>query len=153
MKCKNSDLPSSMIWMVFGVVITACIIIYFTNFYNGTVDTTDKILAKSSKTVDNFDEYEVTMYEYEEVKGSSVVNYIKKNLGEYEATETAPFFIRVSIHALGRSYTNDYTNKEHIIDIKNVSAIDYFINPNAYFECEIIRNENKVLQGIEFVQK
>lgn len=153
MKHKNSDLPSSMIWMVFGVVITACIIIYFTNFYNRTVDTTDKIIAKSSKTVENLDDYEVTMYEYEEVRGSSIVNYIKKNLGGYAETETAPYFIRVSIRALDKIYTNDYTNKKHIKDIKNVSAFDYYINPNAYFECEIIRNENKVIQGIEFIQK
>ena len=153
MKGKNSDLPSSMIWMVFGVVISACIIIYFTNFYHSTVDTTDRILAKSSKTLENFDEYEATMYEYEEVRGSLVINFIKKNLGGYAVAETAPFFVRVSTRALGISYTNDYENKDHIKDIKNVAAVEYYINPNACFECEIIRNENKVIQGIQFIQK
>lgn len=142
-----------IIWMVFGVVLAACIIIYFTNFYNRTVDTTDEIIANSDRAIEEFDEYEITMYEYEDVKGSQVVNYIKKNLGEYSSTETAPFFVRVKSKVLGIDYTNDYINKEHIKDIKNVSAVDYFIHPNAYFYCETIRNENKVLLGVMFTQK
>lgn len=152
-KSKNSELPSSIIWMVFGVVMTACIILYFTNFYNNTIDSTDKIIENSVEMSEDFDEYEITMYEFEEVKGSQVVNFIKKNIGGYTISEIAPFFVRVNSSILGKSYSNEYLNKEHIKDIKNVSAVDYYINPNAFFECEVVRNENKVILGIEFIQK
>lgn len=153
MKQKNSELPSYWILVVFGVVITACIIIYMKHFYDDLTDTTDEIVEQTIEAAEFYDEYKIIMYEFEDVQGSQVVNFIKKNLGNYSATEVAPIFVRVNTVVSGMNYSNDYVNKEHIPDIKNVSAIDYVIKPNAYFYCEVIRSANKVILGVSFTQK
>jgi hypothetical protein len=123
------------------------------HFYDNLTNTTDGIVEQTIETADDYNDYKITMYEYEDVKGSQVVNFIKKNLGDYSVTEAAPIFVRVNTVVSGTNYSNDYVNKEHIPDIKNVSAIDYAIMPNAYFHCEIIRSVNKVILGVSFTQQ
>jgi hypothetical protein len=152
-KHKNSDLPSYWILAVFGIVITAAIILYVKGFFDNTKRSTDDLIESTTGVVEEFSEYEITMYEDEELQGSQVRNYIKRNLGDYTTTETAPFYVRVKTVVSGTNYIHDYVNKVHIKDIKNVSAVEYFIKPTAYFYCEVIRSENKVILGISFSQK
>ena len=153
MKHKNSDLPSYWILTLFGVILTACIIIYIKGFFDTTKDVSDSLVAKTESITGDIKEYDITMYAGETLQGSEVINYIKKNLGQYSDSEAAPVFIRVRKSVSGTTYTNDYINKEHIEDIKNVSALDYYIKPTSQFYCEIIQNENKVILGISFTQQ
>lgn len=153
MKHKNGTLIDHWLLAVFAVVIVACIIIYIKKFYDDTKRSTDKVINHSKEIAEDYDEYELTKYEDQEIKGSEVVNFIKENLGDYLSTETAPIYVRVITVVSGVSYSNDYVNKVHIKDIRNVSALNYFIKPTAYFNCEVIRSANKVILGIKFTQK
>lgn len=138
---------------VFSVVIIACIIIYIKNFYDDTKRASDKVIDHSKDIAEDFDDYEFTIYEDQELKGSEVVNFIKEQLGDYSVAENAPYYVHVNTVVSGVSYSNEYVNKVHIKDIRNISALNYFIKPTAYFYCEIIRTKNKVILGIRFTQK
>jgi hypothetical protein len=152
-KHKNNNIIDYWFLAVFSVVIIACTIIYIKNFYDDTKRASDKVIDHSKEITEDYDEYELTKYEDLELKGSEVVNFIKDHLGDYTAGETAPYYVRVKTVVSGVSYSNDYVNKVHIKNIRNVSALDYFIKPTAYFYCEIIRSRNKVILGISFTQK
>jgi hypothetical protein len=153
MKHKNSNIIDHWFLAVFSVVLISCIILYMKNFYDDTKRATDKVINHSKEITEDYDEYELTMYEDQELRGSELVNYIKNHLGDYMADETAPYFIRVKTKAAGVSYTNDYVNKVHIKDIRNVSSANHFIKPTACFVCEVIRSKNKAILGISFTQK
>jgi membrane-associated HD superfamily phosphohydrolase len=142
-----------MILLLFGMILTAAIIIYFKVFYEDISVASGKIAEKSIKAAEDFDEYEFTKYEDEEITGSQVVNYIKEQLGDYTAVETAPIYVRVISMVSGIRYSNDYWNKSRIKDIRNVSVVENFIKPTAHFTCEVLRSENKVILGICFTQK
>jgi hypothetical protein len=77
-----------------------------------------------------------------------VVNFIKKYLGDYTAAEEAPLYVNVKTSAS----ENTYTNETNIADIKNFTDTKY-IKPTAVFEGKVIKNENKVIVGVSFVQK
>jgi hypothetical protein len=153
MKHKNSELPAYWILALFGIVITASIIIYVKLFYEDMKRTSDTVMEQTSELADDLNEYEITMYEEEEIKGSEAVNYIKRHLGRYTPAESAPFFVRVKTVFAGTTYINEYTNKAHIKDIRDVSAVEKFIKPMGCFYCEVIRSENKVILGVSFTQK
>ncbi len=153
MKHKNSDLPAYWILTLLGVILVAAMVLYIKLFFDSTRKPMDQIIDSTAAMANELLEREITMYEGEEIKGSEVVNYIKRNLGDYTSAETAPIFVRVKTAFAGTAYTNDYTNKAHIRDIRNVSAMEYFIKPTAYFSCEIIRSENKVVLGVSFIQR
>lgn len=153
MKHKNSELPAYWILMLFGIVITAAIILYGKLFYDDMRHTSDAVAEQTSRTAKELREHEITMYEGEEIRGSEAVNFIKKHLGDYSAEENAPIYVNVKTVFAGTVYNNEYINKKHIKDIRNISAIEYFIKPTACFECEIIRSDNKVILGVSFIQK
>ncbi len=152
-KHKNGELPANALLALFAVVIVACMILYMKLNIDNVMKTSNKIVENTEKMSAEYDEYELTMYDGEEIKGSQVVNYIKKNLGDYSSEETAPIYIRVLTVASGSQYTNDYVNKEHIRDIKNISETEHYIKPTACFDAEVIRSENKVILGICFTQR
>lgn len=153
MKHKNSVIIDHWFLAVFSVVIIACIIIYIKNFYDDTKRASDKVIDHTIDITQEYGEYDLSRYEDQELRGSEVVNFIKEQLGDYSATETAPYYVRVKTVVTGVNYTNDYVNKVHNKDIRNISALNYFIKPTAYFYCEIIRSKNKVILGISFTQK
>ena len=153
MKHKNTVMIDQWLMAVFSVVLVACIIIYIKNFYDDTRHSSDKVINHTKELTKNYDEYELTIYEDQELKGSQAVNFMKEYLGDYTDTEVSPYFVRVKTMVSGVTYTNDYVNKAHIKDIRNVSELQYYIKPTAYFSCEIIRSENKVILGICFTQK
>ena len=52
-------------------------------------------------------------------KGQEVVNFIKKQLGDYLPTEAAPIYVEVVSKTLDSTYSRIYTtNNEHLEDIK-----------------------------------
>lgn len=153
MKHKNSELPANALLSLFAVVTVACIILYCKLNIDTYKSTADKIMENSDEMCTDYEEYDMAKYDGEEIRGSEVINYIKKNLGEYTSGETAPNYIRVVTKVSGSEIINDYMNNEHIKDIKNISETDHYIKPTAIFDAEVIRSGNKVILGICFTQK
>ncbi len=153
MKQKNSELPANALLALFAIVTVACIILYFKMNIDAFKNTADRIVENTDEMSVDYKEYDLTMYDGEAIRGSQVVNYIKKNLGDYTLEETAPIYIRVLTEVSGSEFINDYINKEHIKSIKNISDINHYIKPTAYFDAEVIRSNNKVILGICFTQK
>lgn len=111
-------------------------------------NTSEAAIEKINNFNTELAESDLIMYVGIEVKGSDVVNFIKKNLGSYDASEQADLYIRVL------TATNDstYRNGGYIADIQNFSSVR-FINQEASFQCDIKRDANDVIVGISFAQR
>ncbi|HWT74301.1 MAG TPA: hypothetical protein VN258_06240 [Mobilitalea sp.] len=84
----------------------------------------------------------------DDVQGSDVVNCIKKYLGDYTSTQTAPIYVYVKTSVS----ENTYTNSNYIPNIRNFSDTR-FIKPTAMFTGQVMKNTNDVIIGIKFIQK
>jgi ABC-type lipoprotein release transport system permease subunit len=153
MKHKNNDLVPQIFLAVVGVILVGIIIYYVMNSVQNTTKLADTILLNTESTISNYTEYDIVKYDCEEIRGSEVTNFIRKNLGDYDVTETAPIYVEVITMLSGLPISNTYRNKEHIENVKNFSSIQYYIKPTAIFEGEVLRNANKVILGIKFTQK
>lgn len=153
MKHKNSDLVPKIFLSVVGVILVGVIIYYVMNSVQGTTRLADSILLGTEKTASEYAEYDIVKYDGEEIRGSEVVNFIKKHLGDYDTTEEAPIYVKVIKKAPGSTNPKTYKNKKHVSDINNFSNMDHYIKPTAIFKGEVIRNTNKVILGVEFTQK
>lgn len=109
-----------------------------------SVTSADKLNRFSSE----LSESDFTMYDGLEVTGSDVVNFIKKQLGGYSSAETAPVCIYVKTSKTG----NYYANGSVIESIQNFTHVNY-ISPLGKFTGKIVRDGNKVITGINFIQK
>lgn len=107
-------------------------------------NTIDDMVSLNHDLIDN----DIKMFDATEVTGSDVINFIKKQLGDYEVGETAPLYITI------KSNISEYnhTNKEHIESIRDFRHM-YYIKPTAIFKGEVIKNENEVILGVSFIQK
>ena len=90
---------------------------------------------------------DIMKFDGAEVTGSDVINFIKKQLGDYASSETAPIYVYVKTAAS----ENTYTNKAYVSNITNFTDTRY-IKPTTLFNGEVKKNENKVIVGISFVQ-
>lgn len=153
MRHKNFDLVATIIWSVVGVIIIGILIYQIVSYVNSTTDVAREVITNTENIADGIAEYSITKYDGQEVRGSQVRNFIKEQLGDYVAGETAPIYVQVSTVVSGTTYTNKYVNKQYFDDIKNFTSARYFIKPEAIFIGEVIRTKNKVLLGINFVQK
>lgn len=90
---------------------------------------------------------EIKMYDDMEVYGSDVVNFIKKHLGDYTETETAPIYVNVITSLSENTYRNNSCHTQ-IRDFTN----NRYIKPTAKFVGHLIVNSNKVIVGITFTQ-
>lgn len=131
-----------------GAVIT-CIVLsvgfYFARESRGLSSTSANKLNDFSTELT---ESNITIYDDLEVTGSDVVNFIKRQIGGYTATELAPIYVYVKTS----KSENSYTNGEYVENIKNFSHNRY-INPLGKFAGKIVRDANKVIVGIQFIQK
>lgn len=153
MKQNNTDLTAKLFLSVVSVILVG-IIIYFTKgFVNSTTEAAGNVVDNTEELASDYAEYEINMYDGEEVRGSEVVSFIKKYLGDYSVSETAPYYVQVKTVTSGTAYTNKYVNKQYIVNIRNFSSNQYYIKPTAKFSCEIVKSTNKAILGINFVQK
>lgn len=150
MKHKNNDLVPQIFLAVVGVILVGVIIYYVINSVQSTTMLADTILLNTETTTSEYAEHEISKYDGEEIRGSEVTNFIRKQLGDYDTSETAPIYVEVITKISG---SNTYYNKEHIESIKNFSNMQYYIKPTAIFKGEVIRNTNKVILGVRFTQK
>ena len=90
----------------------------------------------------------IKMYDGADLYGSEVVNFIKKNLGDFTASESAPIYVYVKTSIS----ENAYTNGSNITNIRNFSNTMY-IKPTAKFLGAAVENENDIILGITFIQQ
>lgn len=153
MKHKNNDMVPRIFLAVVAVILTGVIVYYVMNSVKSTTKLADSVIANTEKTTINYLEHDIVMYDNEDIRGSEVVNFIKKHLGDYSASETALIYVEVITKNMGNSYLKKYTNDKHIDDIKNFSNLEYYIKPTAIFTGDVIRTENMVIIGVKFTQK
>lgn len=90
---------------------------------------------------------DIMKFDGADVNGSEVINFIKKQLGDYTSSETAPIYINIKTSAT----ENTYTNRACFSNITNFTDAMY-IKPTAKFVGQVIKNKNKVIIGLSFEQ-
>ncbi len=153
MKHKNNDFVPQIFLAVVAVILVGIIIHYIMNSVRATTRLADNVIANTETSASEYAEYDIVKYDGEEIRGSEVVNFIKKQLGDYSATEEAPIYVEAVTKLSGAAYTHTFTNNKHLKDIKNFSNMEYYIKPTALFTGEVIRNGNKVILGVRFTQR
>lgn len=153
MKSKNNDLVPQIFLTVVGVILAGMIIYYVVNSVKSTSKLAESVISKTEETAAEFSEHDILMYDGEEIRGAEVVNFIKRHLGDYTEAEKAPIYVEVTTKKSETSHTHIYENNKYIPDIKNFSDESHYIKPTALFTGKVIRNENKVIIGIKFIQK
>lgn len=91
---------------------------------------------------------DIKKYHEIDVYGSDVINFIKKQLGDYKDGETAPIYVYVKTNLKEMTYTNG----SQIKSMQNFTHV-YYIKPTAVFHGEVVKNENDVILGVRFTQK
>ncbi|NLP16037.1 MAG: hypothetical protein GX379_03200 [Clostridiales bacterium] len=153
MKLKNSDLIPQIFIAVVSVIIVGIIIHYVMNSVKSTTRLANTVIANTEEAACDYIEYELVKYDGEEIRGSEIVNLIKKKLGDYLPAEKAPIYVEVITKDPNSFYNNIYNNNAYINDIKNFSSIEHYIKPTAMFAGEVIRTENRVIIGVKFTQR
>jgi hypothetical protein len=153
MKHKNTDLTAKILLSVVGVILVGAIVYYTMNFFNSTKAAADNIVDGTADLAEDYADYDIKKYDGEEVRGSEIVNLMKKYLGDYTSSETAPIYVQVDTVNSGTTYSSKYINNAHISDVKNFSFIEFYIKPTAKFNCKVIKTTNKAIVGISFKQK
>lgn len=153
MKQHNMDMIGYIIMGSFGIVLLGAIIYFVFASYKDTKESADLLVNKTNKILSESEEADVLLYDNEELRGDEVIYIIKTQLGNYDSTETAPVYCKVTTEVSGITYTNTYTNSSYVSEIENFSSSQYYIKPTAYFDCKVDKSVNKAILGITFVQK
>lgn len=130
-----------------GVLITCIVIGISFQIYRESKSISIASANNLNEFASELNESDLTRYDGLEVKGSDVLNFIKKQLGEYESFEVAS----VSINVITSKSSNTYVNGLFLSDIVNFTN-DKYINPISKFSGKVIRNKNKVIVGLCFTQ-
>jgi hypothetical protein len=134
--------------LAFSLGLTCLLIVYFKRVADTGFDTSDTAVEQLNEFNKELSESELTMYEGLEVTGSDVVNLIKKQLGSYRVTETAPLYVYVKTSTSETTYQNG----SFISNIQDFASTQY-VKPVGKFNCSIVRDLNDVIIGINFKQK
>lgn len=153
MRYKNNDLVPQVFIAVVSVILVGILIYYMINSAKSTTRIADTVIANAEETASDYAEYKVSMYDGEDIRGSELVNLIKKELGDYSSSETAPLYVEVVTNYSGTTYIKTHVNNQYIDNIKNFSNTEYYIKPTALFTGEVKRTENRVIIGVKFTQK
>lgn len=153
MKHKNNDIVPQIFIMVVSVILVGIIIYYTVSSVKSTTRIADTLIANAEETAVDYAEYELSMYDGEVIRGSEVVNLIKKELGDYSYPDEAPIFIKVVTRSSEDTSSFTYVNNEYIDDIRSFSCTERYIKPTALFTGKVMRNENRVIIGLEFTQE
>lgn len=153
MKNKYNDLVPQIFIAVVAVILVGIIIYYVMGSVESTTKLADAIILDTEATASACSEYKLVKYDGEDIRGSEVVNFIKKHIGDYDSREIAPLYVEVITMISGSTKVNTYNNNEYIKDIKDFFDIQHYIKPTAIFMGEIIRTDNEVIIGIRFTQK
>lgn len=136
-----------------GTIIT-CIVIGL-GFYiaREARDTASSGAGQISKLNAEFNESDKVMYDGLDVSGSEVVNLINK----YRDDDIS---IKVKTKKTTVYYGKYLTNSDTVLGSESSASVkdaqkstsDYFINQNAQFTGEVLRDSNDTIIGISFIQ-
>lgn len=137
-----------------GVIIT-CIVVslgfYISREANAAATSGVGQISKMNKEIAEADK---SMYDGLKVTGAEVINAIKKNKNEEVSiiVETKRGGRTSYIHELSRDNELDRKISASTVDAQNITHISY-INQNAQFIGEVIRDKNDSIVGIIFTQQ
>lgn len=134
--------------LAFGLGITILLITYFKRVSDTGFDTGNRAIAILDKYNNALAESDITLYDGDNVDGSYVMNFIKEHLSGYDASETSPFYVFVDTAATDIMCINN----ANISSMQDFSHPMY-VKPVAIFRCSIVRDENDVIIGVNFVQQ
>ena len=132
----------------FSLGITCLLIVYSKRVADTGLDTSNTAVGKLSEFNRELSESDITMYDGLEIKGSDVVNFIKKNLGGYAAAETAAMYVYIKTGLSEATYVNGVS----LPNLQDFTSLRY-VKPRVIFTGDIVRDANDVIIGVTFVQK
>lgn len=139
-----------------GVIIT-CIVVGL-GFYiaREARDTAANSTGQISKLNAEFTESDKTMYDGMSVSGSEVVNVVNKFKNDTMGIVVTTNAGSTTYYGYNVTGTIDESKLEsksnsNIKDAQKITNGNY-INPNAQFSCTVLRDKNRAIVGLKFVQ-
>lgn len=142
-----SDATKIML-MSAGVIITCLLVWLGFNMANTAKQIGETTTSQMSELNNDLKDSDIKKFDGLEVRGSEVINFIKKYLGDYEIGDMAPICVNVKTDKSEYKHVNN----EKVSNIKNF-ADNYYIKPTAVFLGEVIINENDIIEGVNFNQQ
>lgn len=137
-----------LLMLAAGTVITCIVITIAFRMAKTSQNTSNAYEKNLTRFYDNLSESELTAYDGVCVYGADVVNFIKKQLGKYKASEKSDVTITVvTMKSPEKKYS--YQNSNYIEQIQNFTE-EHYINPLYQFRGKCIYNENDVITEIVF---
>lgn len=131
-----------------GTIITLIVVTISLSLAKGSKRISQSYNQGINAVYESIDNSEIVMYDGVEVYGSDVVNFIKKQLSEFETSEIGPLAITV-ITSNTPLKSNTYYNSTYIEDIQNFTK-DNYIKPLNKFKGKVIKNQNGVIIEVVF---
>ena len=139
-----------------GTVITCIVISLAFYITRGSRDTATSAFSNISKINSEFNESDKVMYDGLSVAGSEVINAINKfkndEMGIMVVTKKSTNYYGYSLSASDNTYSLSSKSNASINDAKKVTSSSY-INQNAQFIGEVLRDSNYTIIGIKFTQQ
>lgn len=139
-----------------GVIIT-CIVVGLGFFISREArDTASNGAGQISKLNAEFNESDKVMYDGLEVSGSEVINVINKYKNEEVGVNVITkksdksYIYRIDSEK-GENYLKERILDSSVKEAQNILS-DFYINPNAQFMGEVIRDSNNAIIGLRFIQ-
>lgn len=112
----------------------------------------NKAVTALSDASEELSEYDITRLDGAECSGADVVNFYRKYY--YGSSSGAEFSMSVSTKPEGVTgvSVNTYSGDGFLRYMKDPET-QYYIRPNAVFECEVTFNDNGLITLVSFEQK
>lgn len=145
-----SNISDSVKILIFAsaVLITCILVTLGYRAAETAADISNHAILQMSELNDDIKDSNLIKYHETEITGSEVVNCMKKYLGDYDERDTAAIYIEVRTN----SSDNTYQNNLHLSEVKAFGN-ERYIKPTAIFQGKVIKNENKVIIGLTFIQR
>lgn len=138
-----------------GVIFAMLLVALGYKIFNKGEESVNIALEQTDDFTTQLIESKYTKYDGVTVTGSDVLNCIKSLKGEVICI-TVNNGKQVTEYLYNSTLTNDLTDNlsDMLKEAKNVSNLNKYINPNAKFEGEIVRDaDTDTIIGITFVKK
>lgn len=145
---RANDITGKYIWLAGCLILTCILITIGISQLNTSKQTSASVNARIQDINNAINEDSVMMYDGEEVEGSTVLNFFKKNLGDYDTGDTAPMSITIVL----KTKTTTYYNGSALDSLKSSSDPQY-IKPTWIFVGAVTKNKNGIITNITFNQK
>jgi len=148
MKTGNIDVAYKLLILAATTIITCIVIgigfIAANNAKSIGNTTIDKLNSLNKELMES----DIEMYDGLIITGSDVVNYTKKELGNYNSLEVAPYSIIITTNSTTTTHNNN-SNLSNLSDFTN----SMYCNPMKKFKGKVNKNNNDVILNITFIQQ